>query len=295
MTLPDSQFSFTIKFSRGHGDPRRVFDAASRLIEGFEDLDATVTGAIDGHIKSSLVVDDIQAGSIKVILSSVLESLDDEALKSGEFKKVIGHMLVKAKYKALNFLNKDKEHAAGGLIELNKELNALAVQTDVRSFPAYPPIHEGRLIGSLDKIQDAKRVLLPKDRLSVEAEGRVYEVDLSQTWDVSEVVPMTETKEKQSEGVLILTIRKPDLLGGARWLFSHGKQPLWASVEDEKWLKKLHERRVPLHSGDALQCKVRFTYIFDDKGQVTEQRSEILKVLRVIKGAGAQIPLFEED
>lgn len=138
----DSVFSFTIKFSRGHGDPRRVFDAASRLIDGFEDLDGTVASAIDDNIKSSLVVDDILAGSIKVILRSVFEILDDDSLKSGEFKKVIGHMLVKVKYKALEYLNKDKEHAAEGLIELSKDLTRLAAETDVKHLPAYAPIHE---------------------------------------------------------------------------------------------------------------------------------------------------------
>jgi hypothetical protein len=294
MSLPGSEFSFTIKFARGQGDPRRIFDAASSLIDGFEGLDATVCGVIDSHVRSTLVVNDIQAGSIRVILSSILENLDDDALKSGDFKRVIGHALVKAKYKALEYLNKDKENARRGLSELRDNLTSLAAQTDAKYLPAYAPIHEGRLIGSLDKIQDAKRALLPKDKLTVETDGRVYEVDLSESWDVSEAVPIAETKEKHSEGVLILTIRKPDLLGGARWQFAHGKQPLWASIEDERWLKKLHERKVSLYSGDALQCKVRFTYVFDAKGQVIEQKTDILRVMRVIQGSGAQLPLFEE-
>jgi hypothetical protein len=29
---PDSDFSFTIGFQKGRGDPRRVFDAASALV-----------------------------------------------------------------------------------------------------------------------------------------------------------------------------------------------------------------------------------------------------------------------
>jgi hypothetical protein len=43
MPPPDADFSFTIDFAKGTGDPRRVFDAAVLLIDGFESLDAAVT------------------------------------------------------------------------------------------------------------------------------------------------------------------------------------------------------------------------------------------------------------
>jgi hypothetical protein len=37
------------------------------------------------------------------------------------------------------------------------------------------------------------------------------------------------------------------------------------------------------HSGDALRCKVKFIYIFDDKGTIIEQRTEIFKVLKFLR------------
>jgi hypothetical protein len=40
------------------------------------------------------------------------------------------------------------------------------------------------------------------------------------------------------------------------------------------------------HSGDALRCKVQFTFVYDDKGVLIEQKIEIIKVLDVIKGSG---------
>ena len=35
MPPPDADFSFRIVFEKGQGDPRRIFDAASELIDGF--------------------------------------------------------------------------------------------------------------------------------------------------------------------------------------------------------------------------------------------------------------------
>ena len=50
-----------------------------------------------------------------------------------------------------------------------------------------------------------------------------------------------------------------------------------------------------LHSGDAMRCKVRFTYIFDDKGTMVEEQIEITKVIEIIEGSGGEqlpIPLW---
>ena len=44
MPPPDADFSFRIVFEKGQGDPRRIFDAASELIDGFEHLDEAVAG-----------------------------------------------------------------------------------------------------------------------------------------------------------------------------------------------------------------------------------------------------------
>jgi hypothetical protein len=53
--MPDErdtpEFSFIINFKRGEGDPRRIFDAASLLIEGFEAFEALdmAVGALSMH------------------------------------------------------------------------------------------------------------------------------------------------------------------------------------------------------------------------------------------------------
>ena len=177
---------------------------------------------------------------------------------------------------------------------LKDELQQLVAKTDVKHLPAYAPIHEGRLVASLDKIQDAKRTLGPNDHLSIETEGKVYEVDLARTWAPDEIIPVSDSSEKHSEGVVILTIRKPDLLGNAKWQFAHGTAAVNASIKDDRWLNRFHTGKIALHSGDALKCKVRFTYVFDTTGKMIEQKTDVLKVLRILRGPGSQDDLFEE-
>lgn len=160
----------------------------------------------------------------------------------------------------------------------------------------YAPIHEAKLIAALDSIQNAKRLLGPKDKLMLEAPGREpYKVDLTKTWDPSEAIPLpATTTEKHSDGEIILTIRKPDMVGQSKWQFTRGKYPLFAKISDDDWLTRFHDRKViGLHSGDAMRCKVRFTYIFDDKGTMIEEQIEVTKVIEIIQGSGSEQLLID--
>jgi hypothetical protein len=130
-------------------------------------------------------------------------------------------------------------------------------------------IHEAKLVAALDSLQDGKRLLAGlKDKLMLEAPGhKPYKVDLTKTWDPAEIISLDKTTtEKHSEGEIILTIRKPDMVGNSKWQFTRGKFPVFAKITDEDWLRNFHERKVKgLHSGDAMRCKVRFIYILTTK------------------------------
>jgi hypothetical protein len=204
------EFAFVIRFARGQGDPRRIFDAASMLIEGFEELDDTIAQSVDGTLRTTTVLQDVQSGSLRVILRTILENIDDTGLKEGEWKKAIGPALVKGKHLAIEALNRKEEEAPKAIEDLRNELDRIVEQTDVKILPAYAPIHEGKLVSSLDKLQDGKRTLGPKDELIIETDdGKTYKVDLSQIWDPIDVVPVSGTTEKTSEGTVISLSESP--------------------------------------------------------------------------------------
>jgi hypothetical protein len=285
---PDADFSFTIDFKRGTGDPRRVFDAASELISGFEMFDGAVAASIDSQTKTVMVLEDVQSGSLRVFLKNVLKRVDDEALKSLEWKKAVGAALVRAKYVALEFLDSEEASGSDAVYSLLHDLREIAEETDIRHLPDYPPIHEGRLISSLDKIQDAKRILAPGDRLTIETDGKTYEVDLTKTWSPATAIEVPDTRETRSEGEVIFGIRRPDLLGEAMWQFSHGKVNISASISDERWLQKFHDRQIALYSGDSMRCRVTFTYVYDEDGGLLEQKTDVIEVLEIIRSGGSQ-------
>lgn len=291
MPPPAADFSFRIVFKKGQGDPRRIFDAASELIDGFTQLDEAIAGSVDVKLQPMMVLEDIKAGSIRVFLSSLLKKIDDEGLRQGEVKKAIGPALVDAKYAAIRWLDKDQKEASNEAIELRDHLRVIAATSDLRHLGDYAPIHEAKLVASLGSLQGAKRLLGPKDKLLLMAPGHeTHMADLTKTWDPSEVISLDRaTTEKHSEGEIILTIRKPDMVGSSKWLFSRGKFPVFAKITDEEWLARFHDRKVKgLHSGDAMRCKVRFTYVFDEKGNLIDEQIEITKVLEIIEASGGE-------
>jgi hypothetical protein len=233
-----------------------------------------------------MVLEDVEAGSLRVWLTNILHRIDDGAIKDLEWKKAVGAALLRAKYLVLRWLDKDRATAGTALDVIREELRSIAQQTDVKRFPDYAPVQEGRLIASMNKIQGAKRALGPKDSLEIESDHGTYEVDLSKTWEPSEIVPIENLTQTTSEGELILTIRKPDLLGNTMWQFSHGRSTVSVPIHDEQWLADFHDGKIALHSGDALRCLVRTIFIYDDKGALIDQKFEILKVKEVISGRG---------
>ena len=145
-----------------------------------------------------MVLEDIEAGSIRVWLSSFLKKIDDQGLREGEIKKAIGPALVEAKYAAIAWLDKDQNQAEGEIDQLRDTLRNLAAASDVRPLGDYPPIQQVKLIAALDTLQDAKRLLGPKDRLLLEAPHReAYEADLTKTWDPAEIIPIEKTTTEQ--------------------------------------------------------------------------------------------------
>jgi hypothetical protein len=171
-----------------------------------------------------MVLEDIEAGSIRVWLSTILKKIDDKGLREGELKKAIGPALVDAKYAAIAYLDKNRDDANNDTDALRETLRKFASQSDMRRLGDYAPIHEAKLVGALCAIQDAKRLLGPKDKLMIEAPGRAqHEVDLTKTWEPSEIISLEKaTTEKRSEGEIILTIRKPDMTGDSMWQFTRG-------------------------------------------------------------------------
>jgi hypothetical protein len=253
------------------------------LIDSFQEIDGFLAGSIATGLKPSTLLEDIESGSLRVWLKNVLESVDDDSLKSGEWKKVVGAFLVKAKRIMINWTERRTTVTAEAEIaELRQELLDAAAQTDILRIPTYTPIPSNEVVRSIQLIADALKPLGESDSVSYLSYEPTAEFNKS-----FQVVPdaLTDLLVREvitSETQMILVIKRPDFLGDARWEFRHDRRVFEARIHDPEWLAEFREGTVVIHPGDALRSIVRSTVRYGFDGEVVDSQHEIVKVAGVI-------------
>jgi hypothetical protein len=276
-------FALVINFEKGTPNPQRVFQAADAMIRAVQSLDKTLCAAVDSQIDPVMVLEDIEAGSIKAWLGNQLSRVEDEGLKTLDWKPVVGKYLVRAKYAVIRWSNKDG--ADGNILGLAKELRTIAAETDIRHVPDYAPPSVQELAESVRRIDTAKDFLLPTDSMSLisESEGHV-DFKLAIRWDDQTLTDLSVKETTKFENMPVtLIVKKPDYLGKSKWEFRFGKKAISAKIEDESWLLRFQTRVVDVRPGDALKClaTIEHKYGFDNELVSEEYTITVVEGVRV--------------
>jgi hypothetical protein len=287
---PESDIEIKIDFLEEEG-------SAADIIQAFEELDSVLITTVDSKISTSLILEDVEKSSLKIFLRNLLKASDDQALKELDWKPQVGKYLVRGKYLALEWLDRKIDADQPAQIEdLTSRIRQLAVETDVRHLPDYPPLNAARLAQPLDAIQRTKAKFREGEKLVITLDKRDYQVDLKERWLPSEHLPETPIEQELTNVAdMVLIIRKPDFLAKSQWSFRHGKSNLSASMDVPEWLHEFHLGKHPLKPGDALRVRVRFDYRYDANGDLAEQKTTVIKVYGVIQAAAPPVGFFDSE
>ena len=185
----DADFALFIDFKKGKGDPQRVFKTADQMIQALQKLDKTFCRSVDSSIEPIMVLEDIEAGSLKIWLKNILESADDQAIKDIDWRRAIGKYLVRAKYIYLQWANKPDGQES--LTDLGKNITKIAEETDVKHFPDYAPPNSQDLIRSTKDIDIAKSNLVSGDSMQyISKDDKPVDFELTVLWDCTPSAPM---------------------------------------------------------------------------------------------------------
>src|SRR5271157_2866827 len=165
---PESDFAIEIGFEPETGfDPARVFKSMGELIDAFQDMDRRLIRSIDSSIQPLLMLEDIEAGSLRTWLRSQLSIVNDDVLKDGDWKKILGLYLVKAKHIIIRWLDgKATITSTADIADLEQQLLNAAEETDVRRIPIYQPIERRPLLSGIQEISEALAHLEQPDTAS---------------------------------------------------------------------------------------------------------------------------------
>lgn len=174
------EFGIEVGFERNTPAPSRVFRGMSAYIESFELIDAALLSSVTTRIQPLLLLEDIEAGSIRAWLKNTLESVDDEALKSGDYKKLIGAYLVRGKKAMIDFIDKRTTiQSTTEIADLQNDLLAIAHETEALRIPTYHPVPSIDIAQSLKALGDASTVFISGDTAKYLSRDGETEINVS--------------------------------------------------------------------------------------------------------------------
>lgn len=278
-----TDFCITIDFKKSSKYPTRIFRTLIDLIESFNTFDSDIIQTISSKIEPVMLLEDIEEGSIKTWLRTVVNSVDDDAMKKLDWKQLVGSYLVKSKYAVIKFLEDKEEITDRTQVEdLRNQLFTLAKETDVLHIPSYVAASNDFIINSIKNITDAASSLSQEDKLSYET------TDLQAPFNLGfritpEAIEDLLTKEVIKSNIeMILKIKKPDYLGDSMWEFKHERKSFPAKIIDMQWLKDFQRRKFEIRPGDSLRAQVEVATKYDYKGEVVSSYYTIVKVREII-------------
>ena len=229
---PVADFAFYIDFKKRWGGRRSsvegVFRATLEFIKACERLDRELVTSIDASIEVVMVLEDIEASSLKTFFHNSIRAVDDQALKDIDWKPLVGKYLVKSKYMILKWM--DNEETPRSLLDLGREIQKIAAETDVRHIPDYTPVGPSALIDAVRDFEGVKVHLVVGDKASlIMPDGEEIDFNLSARLDLDNIEDLA-IKETQVHSVpsMVLIVRKPDYLGSSMWDLRHGKSSISA-------------------------------------------------------------------
>lgn len=281
---PESAFAITVDFVRGKGDPSRPFRTMVDLVEAFARFDRDLLKSIDVTIEPVLLLENVESGSIKSWFISLLRSSDDSALKSGDWKRVVGEYAVKGKYALIKMLEGAQSITDPNLLDaIQAELLLEAKRTDIRGLSGYVPMSRTRLAAHIVDLTASLGYLDEQDSATFESRAerpipfnRMLRINESEMTQLLAVRTLTNVSE------LILKVKKPNYLGSSMWEFHYDGHSIEARIQDANWLEKFHNGGAGLLPRGALRASVRVEVSYDDQSESLPPKYTILEVLEVI-------------
>jgi hypothetical protein len=276
-----------IDYQAGTQDPGRVFRSMARLIEAFYQLDQDLAKAYSASIEPVVVLERVEAGSIRAVLRTILRQVDDEALRNLEWRPLVGQYLVRAKHRVLRWLDGRASIAERAQIaELQSELASLVPPSIDGQLHLPAPVPQSQLLRDIRDIAESRAQLQQEDRATYSA-GSV-ETPIPAGFGITEedIDRLLTENTLVSDGELVLLVKRPDYLGSSKWEFRLAEHPIEAKILDEPWLRRFRDGHIVLRPHDALRARVRTELHRGFEANVVSVRYEILEVLGIVRASG---------
>lgn len=268
-----------IVFDKNSTQPQRVFDAMSDLIQSVQSLHSCFLHSILSEYETELLLSDIKEGSLVSWLSPNIKDKNIELDK----KNTISIFLDKCTQIVIEFLQGKETITNDSEIDnLENEIEQEAIKLE--EFPNVFSLDKHRLLKGLSSIGKATNELHDEDTAYIELNSGSYSINKEFNFSDTEVKNLLSVKREENIFDVILIIKKADFLGNSMWDFvMPNKAVIPAKMLDHDWINKFRHRDVTILPGDRLKCKVKSIISYDKRGNVIEEKHEVLNVIQIIE------------
>ncbi len=278
-----TDFSIKIDFNKSSKKPSHIFSIMTDILDSFNTLDSAIINSIDSKIEPIIMLEDIEKGSILSRFKYLLEEIPDQAISDFEWKKVVGHFLLKAKYYVLDFINKRESITNIEEIKLLEEgIIELSENSQIKTINIPGNIDRTKLLLGISKISSAISRVEDKEQISYQTDEDEVVFNLSFNFNEEQIEDLLTAETITSISEMILKIKKPDYLGDSKWEFRHRKDAIKANITDNEWIAKFRNREITLKPGDSIRAKVEIEVKYDYDREVSVINYTITNILEVI-------------
>lgn len=281
----ESSFAIEIDYKKGIGDPARVFRTMTGLIETFQMFDKNFVSVIDTKIEPLILMDEIEAHSLKGLFRDVLRAIPDDAIYHLDPRPIFGQVLLIAKRLLIDFTNgKDTVNSIQDVNIMIDKLNELTDQSQMKMLPSYKPIKPLQVLEPMVHLSNSLANLEKGDKAMYLSKSGNAEFNINFRLTPEVVEDLIAKNTLIGEDEMILRIKKPDFLGESMWEFKHRNSPLSANIEDKEWLKKFQARQIEIKPKDAIKALVRITRKYDYEDELISERYALIKIIGIENG-----------
>jgi hypothetical protein len=243
------EIGIVIEYEAGVARAKDVMQGALSLIDALDKLDHALLSSIDTSLEPVSILNDVQHSSLKILLKRVLEKIPDEHLKSLDWKKWVGGILVEGKHNLLKKLDASPAEIA---IELKR----------IEPYYKNPPVSGGLIGYETPKIEAIKEALLAVSTAR-DTQGNSNVTVQTELGDIAlpylNQAKVTEQPEEETsfEGTsrVTLSLVSPVFKDGNKWRFNDGLSDFAAAILDTDFIAQV-ENGERFGKGDLLAVEM---------------------------------------
>ena len=278
-----SKFEIRLAFERNTENPSRLFKAFAEMIDGINSLDYIIAESVNTKVKSKIVLDDIEKGSLIGRFWNELVVSEDGQIDNSPDNEKIEEYIEESRAESFKFLA-ERKHTVNDLEKLKEKISEIAVSKDLPETFNYAEPDTLKLADAINKINDSTNKLSETESFELKSPNNEVKDIKSGTIniDIEDVENALTDNEIINETEVYYLIKKPDFLGDSAWSFKHGNKSVSVKILDQEWLDKFLSGQIPVVPGDSLQVKIKQTSKYNRNGYLIAEKTEIIEVINVI-------------